>query len=420
VQVAQVLGVDLGGTRCRALLADTDGTRYRAGYARGAHPGSDLPAALAAVAGAVSAALDGTPPAAVRGVVLGAAGYAAVAEPSTAQALRQVWTAAGLRCPVRVRPDCEVAFAAGTADPNGTVLVAGTGSMAARIVDHSMSSRIGGHGWVLGDEGSGFWLGREAVRATLRVLEVGGPPSELVGRVLAAVLGGSPPPTDPLRTIGAVTSWVHRKAPAGLAALAPLVCAAAQVGDAEAGALLERAAGLLADLALALGRTDEPMVLTGGLLTASPIAALVDHRLRAAGVRVHHSGDTAAGAAWLAALEIRALGIWTGDVVTMHLRMLGHLRLDPATGSAAPYPAQSGMTRRHRSHQHCPANGDAGRYQWPAQRDPRNAERHHGIGRPQGHEHRDPDQVLPHPHPGRQGVRPEPDRVAPPGRSLAE
>ncbi len=325
-----VLGVDLGGSRCRALLADTDGARHRTGQAPGGHPGSDPAAALAGIRRAVTAALEGTPPTAVRRVVLGAAGYAAVSAPSTAQALARVWASAGLRCPVRVRPDCEVAFAAGTSDPNGIVLVAGTGSMAARIADRSMAGRAGGHGWMLGDEGSGFWLGREAVRAALRVLELGTAPSgDLVCRVLGEVLdqvevlGGAAPATDPLGTIGAITTWVHREAPAGLAALAPLVLAAAQVGDAEANGLLDRAAGLLADLALTLWRDGEPMVLAGALLTASPIGTLVVDRLRAAGASVHRSGEPVAGAAWLAVLDIWAIDPEAGDPAATHVRLIG-------------------------------------------------------------------------------------------------
>lgn len=324
-----VLGVDLGGSRCRALLADTDGARHRTGHAPGGHPGSDPAAALAGIRRAVTAALEGTSPAAVRRVVLGAAGYAAVSAPSTAQALARVWASAGLRCPVRVRPDCEVAFAAGTSDPNGIVLVAGTGSMAARIADRSMAGRAGGHGWILGDEGSGFWLGREAVRAALRVLELGTAPfGDLVGRVLGEVLGqvevlGAAPATDPLGTIGAITTWVHREAPAGLAALAPLVLAAAQVGDAEANGLLDRAAGLLADLALTLWRDGEPMVLAGALLTASPIGTLVGDRLRAAGASVHRSAEPVAGAAWLAVLDIWAIDPTAGDPAATHVRLIG-------------------------------------------------------------------------------------------------
>ncbi|MGH4026364.1 MAG: N-acetylglucosamine kinase, partial [Pseudonocardiaceae bacterium] len=73
MRAERVLGIDLGGTRCRALLADTEGARDRTGQATGGHPGSDPAAALTGVARAVGAALEGTSPTAVRRVVLGAA-----------------------------------------------------------------------------------------------------------------------------------------------------------------------------------------------------------------------------------------------------------------------------------------------------------------------------------------------------------
>ena len=85
----------------------------------------------------------------------------------------EAWERAGLHCPMRVITDCEAAFATGTSSPSGTVLVAGTGSIAGRIVDHRMVGQSGGYGWLIGDDGSAFWLGREAVRATLKLLDLG-------------------------------------------------------------------------------------------------------------------------------------------------------------------------------------------------------------------------------------------------------
>ncbi len=72
---------------------------------------------------------------------------------------------AGLDVVPRVLSDAETAFASATAEPDGTVLVAGTGSIAGRIRDRRMTTTTGGYGWLLGDEGSAFWLGRQAVRA---------------------------------------------------------------------------------------------------------------------------------------------------------------------------------------------------------------------------------------------------------------
>ncbi|MCA1675105.1 MAG: hypothetical protein LC799_23925, partial [Actinobacteria bacterium] len=161
----------------------------------------------------------------------------------------------------------------------------------------------------------------------LRVLELGVAPSgDLARRVLRAVLGAAPPDPNTLSTIGAITTWVHREAPAGVAALAPLVLAAAQVGDAEATRLLDRAAELLAELALTLWRQGEPLVLAGSLLTTSPIGRLVRHRLRTAGVQVHRSGEPVAGAAWLAVLDIwqiETASARTSDPAAIHVRLIG-------------------------------------------------------------------------------------------------
>lgn len=64
------------------------------------------------------------------------------------------------------------------------MLIAGTGATAGSVADQRWTRTADGHGWLLGDDGSGFWLGREAVRSALRTLEAGEPPGRLVGSVL--------------------------------------------------------------------------------------------------------------------------------------------------------------------------------------------------------------------------------------------
>lgn len=65
---------------------------------------------------------------------------------------------------VRVLPDYEIAHLAAFGDGPGAVLVASTGSAAFARGARGRSKRAGGYGPLLGDEGSGFWLGREAAR----------------------------------------------------------------------------------------------------------------------------------------------------------------------------------------------------------------------------------------------------------------
>lgn len=308
-----VLGVDLGGTRCRMTLCDLAGRRRGTACGPGANPSYAPAAAVAAVAALLPTALDGTGPHAVAAVVLGTTGHAEVSGPAVGDLLTAAWRDAGLRCRVTVRPDCEVAFAAGTAQPCGVVLVAGTGSVAAHVVDRQIAARRGGHGPLLGDEGSGFWLGREAVRGALRAAENGDdPPGGLYADVLAELLGEHrrAPGTDPVALVAEAAAAAHRAGPAGLAGLAGLVCRAAERADPVADRLLDRAADALTETALSahVAPLDErtTVVLAGGLLAATPLGRRVRERLGVSGATVRIAGDASAGAAWLGVLDLGA------------------------------------------------------------------------------------------------------------------
>ncbi|MEJ2858752.1 MULTISPECIES: N-acetylglucosamine kinase [unclassified Saccharothrix] len=299
-----VVGLDAGGTSTRALVLDLDGTRLGAGVAGGANPNSHPPELAAAhISQALTAALDGLDAAKVESGVLGMAGSSKVLSDPTVNALFEAaWTSAGLRCPMRVITDCEAAFATGTSSANGTVLVAGTGSIAAKITNHKLTSTVGGYGWLLGDEGSAFWLGREAVRATLQALEGNAPLDPLA----TAVLTMADLPAEPRRdTWRRLITKSNQSPPIHLSHYAPLVTAHHETSSATT--IITNAVTALADLALSCrDKTDEtPIVLVGSLIHAHPLGT----RLRAeltnrthATVRIATEG--AAGAAWLAAVEL--------------------------------------------------------------------------------------------------------------------
>jgi glucosamine kinase len=301
-----VVGLDAGGTSTRALVLDLDGTRLGSGVAGGANPNSHPPARAAAQIGdALRAALDGLDARKVQSGVLGMAGASKLTDPAVSALFEAAWTKAGLRCPMRVITDSEAAFAAGSASPDGTVLVAGTGSIAARIVDHRMARTSGGYGWLLGDEGSAFWMGRSAVRDTLGQLESSDPLSGLA----EAVLGMSLVETGPRRRMWSrLITVVNGGPPIGLARFAPLVSAMAADGDAHALRIVEAAAQLLADTAMAAREPGEttPVVVVGSLVGPS---SPVGDRLRAllsarTGGPVRVATEGAAGAAWLAAVDL--------------------------------------------------------------------------------------------------------------------
>nr|BFF26365.1 hypothetical protein GCM10025732_43300 [Glycomyces mayteni] len=171
-----VLGLDVGGTSSRAVTTTLDGAVVGRGAAGGGNPLAVPPdLAAAEVARALAAALAGTDPRRIAAAVLGLAGVSGFDRPETSAAFQRVWDAAGLQCPVAAVGDAQVAFASGTDAPLGTVLIAGTGAAAARI-DADRITRVGdGLGWLLGDKGSGFWIGRRAAADTAASLQSGRP-----------------------------------------------------------------------------------------------------------------------------------------------------------------------------------------------------------------------------------------------------
>ena len=145
------LGLDGGGSGCRAVLTDRDGRELGRGEGGPANIMSDREAALASIMAAAMAALAGRAPSSVA-AVLGLAG-------ANISGARQ-WLAPML--PFRrtqVVHDAVTSVAGALGDDDGIVAAIGTGSVFSRQLGGAFRS-IGGWGPVLGDEGGGAWIGR--------------------------------------------------------------------------------------------------------------------------------------------------------------------------------------------------------------------------------------------------------------------
>lgn len=310
---AVVLGMDVGGTSSRALISDLSGRVLGSGEAAGGNPNSH-PAdeAVRQIATATRTALRDVDPTHVRTAVIGMAGVSKMTDPQFRELFEREWARLGLSCELRAISDCEVAFAAGTPEPSGTVLIAGTGAIAARIEQHRLTRTAGGYGWLLGDEGSAYWLGREAVRATLDALDRGEPLHGLTAAVREALL-----PAVPDAQRKQLITAVNAAPPIRLAELAPLVTKAS---DPVATAIVERAARVLVDTAAQTRAADDrtPIVLAGGLVAPeNPLGEALRAELTSRGFPTPcTAGPGAAGAAWLAALDL------TPDPATLHTRLL--------------------------------------------------------------------------------------------------
>ena len=254
-----VIGVDAGGTRTRVLVADLAGrVRGRADGA-GANPVTGgLDQALRLLRTAMVSALGDADPATVGYVVLGLAGDTLTRQPEPARLLSAVLRQAGLHCPYTVVGDAVVAFAAGTAEPEGRLLISGTGSVAVRIRNRQIVDTAGGYGWQLGDEGSGYWLGREAVRVAVDTLRGRARAPHLTQLVCKEILG-TPEPSDP-GPAGAeqLLTAVYSEPTRRLSSLAPFVVEASDAGDPDGSNILDRAAQHLNDILRNSARTNPP------------------------------------------------------------------------------------------------------------------------------------------------------------------
>lgn len=171
-----VLGIDAGGTKTRALLADETGQILGSTVGGGAnlrtHGELEVEKVLHAVIEEAESAAGARPEA----VALGIAG---ADRPEDHAVLRAILRRIGFRSRVLVTNDARIAFVAGSPGRVGLALVCGTGSIAWGQNAAGEIARSGGWGWHLGDEGSGFWIGVRAIREVLRGADGRGPATAL-------------------------------------------------------------------------------------------------------------------------------------------------------------------------------------------------------------------------------------------------
>jgi N-acetylglucosamine kinase-like BadF-type ATPase len=269
------LGVDAGGTKTHAVLTDENGVVISEATSGPGNPLSVGEAvALISLRDATRGAITGYSEAALRAAHFGMAG---AGRPTDAGRAERLVRSLDLPCPVTVSDDAKAAFYA-AADPPGVVLVCGTGSLAVAYAGDGRQHRSGGHGYLLGDEGSGYWIGREAVRAALRSADGRGEPTALV-RAVPALLG--------LASLEEVVSAVYAGG-IGRPELAALAAGLARLDDTEIARIFASAADELvlavrAALSGAGIESEAPaLVLSGGLLRGGPLRRSVEERLKRA------------------------------------------------------------------------------------------------------------------------------------------
>jgi len=258
-----VIGIDAGGTKTVGILADENGQVLSKAISGSANLVMKGELAVEKVLFDVIESLEAPGP--LGALCLGIAG---VGQPGSEQVVRDVLRRLGHRQPVRVVNDALVALVAGAPTGVGIVVVAGTGSIAYGVDPSGKSARAGGWGYLLGDEGSAFWLGHYAVRHAIRAADGRGEPTTLYDRICEHLEVSQP---------NELVDWFYDQELSRnrVADLASLVEEASVEGDEVAENLLDQAAKHLARAARAVASQltfpdGYRIVLSGGAFKACP------------------------------------------------------------------------------------------------------------------------------------------------------
>ena len=282
------LGLDIGGSSSRARLVE-DGVVV----AEAEGPGANVAVLRSdVVASRLKTLISGMGAISPDACCAGSAGAEV---PAGRERLEKLLSSMLPDSKVTVVHDARLILAAAGLDA-GIALISGTGSVAYARDRDGREARVGGWGWLLGDDGSAAWLAREAAREVMRRLDAG----EALGTLGAAMLGATR-----ARTTTDLVGYLHSlDEPRDWGALAGVVFQVA-ADDAAAAVLIERTASALSDLVSSVRKrasADVPLVLAGGLILNQPMLEEAVRRRVGAATRLDE--PPVAGAVKLAELSL--------------------------------------------------------------------------------------------------------------------
>lgn len=252
---ALFLGVDGGGTGCRARLEDAQGAILGVGIAGPAATRFGLDASWKSIDSACRSAiqeanLEPTQIASIR-VGVGVAGLGRKGAQAAFEALRHPYAA------ITFATDAMIACLGAHAGKDGAIVIIGTGSCGIARVG-AEEFKLGGYGFPISDEGSGADLGLRAVQMSLRAHDGRRAASPLTREIMARF---NQDPTE------AVT-WMDRATATDYATFAPTVLRQADLGDVVGRQIVQAAAEHINDLVRELFALGAPrLTLIGGLAT---------------------------------------------------------------------------------------------------------------------------------------------------------
>lgn len=261
------MGIDGGGSNCRVVITDENMNeliRVMRGAVNPNTVGREI--ASARIQDAMREALLRLDSGIVAGVGIGVAGASSgYAE----DWLRDTIQAVLPDTFIAPASDNEIALVGGTGERYGLLLLAGTGSVGFGMNREGDKLQVGGWGYILGDTGSGFWIGLQALKLLIHYTDTGKALSPFVEKVAAYLKENGDTH---------LVEWVYvqQENPIPvIAKMASVVLNAAERGDNEALAIIEKGTNAISEMeSILLNRLkleNPPLVFAGGLLTSENV-----------------------------------------------------------------------------------------------------------------------------------------------------
>jgi N-acetylglucosamine kinase len=256
------LGFDGGGSKTDCVLVDESGNVLAGSHGNASNP---LRAGYAKTWFALSSTADAVlARQKIRSTDIAGicAGLGGAARAQVARRIANFLERSFPNAAVQVTSDMEIALSAAVGDGKGIVLIAGTGSVAFGRGDSGLTARAGGFGPYIGDEGSGFEIGKLAAAAASRDVDARGPHTMLTDRIFKDL---------DCRDWNELFERIAKSADDVFPRLFPTVAKAGDAGDPVAREILQNAAASLGDLAYSVAKklqlTGEefPLAKVGGM-----------------------------------------------------------------------------------------------------------------------------------------------------------
>ena len=262
-----IMGVDGGGTHSRVLVTDLNGNEIYQGIGKSTNIESNSLETVQKNFKDLFQEFHNKSDYSKEECISICVGTAGADTPEAVDLLTGLIGNLGYQCFIEVLNDSEIALAAETKGKPGIIIISGTGSIGFGVNGYGEKWRVGGFGYLVGDEGSGYWVARKGIGAALQDFDRSGEKT-LLTEMLTEHLK--------LERFDKILDFIYSTNKSEIAKLATLVIQGCEQGDIVSKEILDKAATYLARMVITLAKELQmtkqsyPVIYGGGFLTNSP------------------------------------------------------------------------------------------------------------------------------------------------------